>query len=119
MCDYILSILFVFTSITISFICYKFHAWDIYEICFIVLGFIFTILLRRQSKKRNAITVFIIIFIKPFLVLADQLYDGMSLLMGVPVDILFTGIGLLIGFIISKLFLFIFEKIKNKITKWK
>ena len=112
--DLIISIVFVFTSIVASFICYKFHAWDIYEICFIVLGFIFTILLRSQSKKRNAITVCIIIFIKPFLVLADQLYDGMSLLMGVPVDILFTGIGLLIGFIISKLFLYILNKVKNK-----
>lgn len=119
MSDYIKSTVCVLISIVISFICYRFHAWDIYEICFIVLGLIFTIVLRKQSKKRNVITVCIILLIKPFLVLADQLYDGMSLLMGVPVDILFTGIGLLIGFIIAKLFLYIFGKIKNKSFKRK
>lgn len=112
--DYIFSIFFVLTSIVISYICYRFRVWGIYEICFIVLGLFFTIVLRKQAKKYNIIFICIIIFIKPFIVLSEDLYDPMTLLMGVPVDMLLTGIGFLIGFMIAKLFLYIFSKDKNK-----
>lgn len=109
-----LSILFVLASIVSGFICYHFHAWGSYIMCFILLGFIFTALLRKQSKKLNLIFVCIVIFIKPFIVLADELYDPMSLLMGIPLDVLLTAFGLLIGFIIAKVMLFLFKKIRKK-----
>ncbi len=113
MFEHISSIVFVLASIISGFVCYHFHTWGIYEICFIVLGFIFTILLQKQSKKLNLIFVCIVVFLKPFIVLADELYDPMSLLMGIPLDILFTAFGLLIGYIIAKIMLFLFKKLKN------
>lgn len=111
--DLIISIVFVFTSIVASFMCYRFQAWEIYEICFIVLGFIFTIILRNQPKKQKIIFICIVLFVKPLLVLSDDLYDPMTMLMGIPVDIFLTGIGLFIGFIFAKLFLYILNKVKK------
>ena len=120
--DDILLMIYIFSALVITFICYPLHTENdisIYEICFIILSFIFTVLLRNQSTRRKILCVSSLLIIKPFLVLADELYDPMTLLMGVPIDIILTGIGLLIGYVIAKIMMFLFCWIRNKVNSKK
>ena len=114
--DYIVSILFIALGILISFFCYPLQngiAICVHEICFIILGLVFTIIAAKHSARRKMIFVCFLLAIKPFIVLADELYDPFSLL-GISFDIIFTGFALLIGYLIAKLVMFLYGRSRNK-----
>ena len=114
--NYIFGTIFVLGLFVISLVCFPLddiNCIGIYLLCIFVFSFLCTVFYAKKFKPRYYILIGILIIIKSFLIYLDDLYDPMTLLMGVPIDIAMTGFGSAAGFLIGKAVLLGIFKIRN------
>lgn len=117
--NYIFGTIFVLGLFVISLVSFPLDdiiGIGIYLLCILVFSFLCTVFYAEKFKPRYYMVIVLLIIFKSFAIYLDDLYDPITLLIGVPIDIVMTSFGSSAGFLIGKAVLWIIFKIREKVN---